>query len=254
MGRRINSMGRRIGYTLLALALSLSLFGCENKKTVELTPQKKEHIESLTRAAVHSKVYEVYGLEPSGILIEQISITDSGTKSSPHTDFTSSGTYSVTDASGEIYSGKFKASGYIEAHGSSFYCDELTPAKNGSTPLPTKAPEPTPEPTSREAAETTVLTLKSDVMLNLSKQYEQDGLQIRVINPEDDSDGCCGAKEIFQAYGNDQLYSVYLYDTREAAENAEKIMFGSDPSSTTVGANVTTRIVEDTVLIAEYKK
>ncbi len=253
MGRRINSMGRRIGYTLLALALSLSLFGCEKKKTVELTPQKKEQIESLTRAAVHSKVYELYGLE-AGLLIEEISITDSGTKSSPRTDFTSSGTYAVTDASGEIYSGKFKASGCIEAHGSWFQCDELTPAKNGSTPLPTKAPEPTPEPTSREAAETTVLTLKSDVMLKLSKQYEQDGLQIRVINPEDELDGCCGAKEIFQAYGNDQLYSVYLYDTREAAENAEKIMFGSDPASTTVGANVTTRIVEDTVLIAEYKK
>jgi len=254
MGRRINSMGRRIGYTLLALALSLSLFACENKKTVELTPQKKEQIESLTRAAVHSKVYEVYGLEPSGILIEQISITDSGTKSSPHTDFTSSGTYSVTDASGEIYSGKFKTSGYIEAHGSSFHCDELTPAKNGSTPLPTMAPVSTTEATSRDAVETTVLTLKSDVMLKLSKQYEQDGLQIRVINPEDEPDGCYGAKEIFQAYGNDQLYSVYLYDTREAAENAEKIMFGSDPASTPVGANVTTRIVEDTVLIAEYKK
>ena len=253
MGRRINSMGRRIGYTLLALALSLSLFGCEKKKTVELTPQKKEQIESLTRAAVHSKVYELYGLE-AGILIEEISITDSGTKSSPRTDFTSSGTYAVTDASGEIYSGKIKASGYIEAHGSGFNCDELTPAKNGSTPLPTMAPEPTPEPTSQNTAETTALTLKSDVMLKLSKQYEQDGLQIRVINPEDEPDGCYGAKEIFQAYGNDQLYSVYLYDTREAAENAEKIMFGSDPASTTVGANVTTRIVEDTVLIAEYKK
>ena len=253
MGRRINSMGRRIGYTLLALALSLSLFGCEKKKTVELTPQKKEQIESLTRAAVHSKVYELYGLE-AGILIEEISITDSGTKSSPRTDFTSSGTYAVTDASGEIYSGKFKASGYIEAHGSSFHCDELTPAKNGSTPLPTMAPEPTPEPTSRDTVETTALTLKSDVMLKLSKQYEQRGLQIRVMNPEDTIDGCYGAKEYFQAYGNDQLYSVYLYDTREAAENAEKKMFGSDPASTTVGANVTTQIVEDTVLIAEYKK
>ena len=254
MGSRNISIGRRIGYGLIAFAVSLSLFGCKKKeKTVELTPEKKEFIESLTKSAVYEKAFELYGQQP-GVLIKEISATDGSLGDYQRTDFVANGTYTVKDESGETYSGKFKASGYIEAHGSGWHCDELSPAKNGSTPLPTQAPVPTTEATTQETVETSVLTLQSDVMIKLSKQYEKDGLRIRINDPEAEFDGCYGAKEYFQAFNDDHLYSVYLYDTHEAAENAEKMMFGDGASATTTSVDVSARIVEDTVLIAEYSK
>ena len=242
---------KRIGILVLILMFSLSLIGCGSKE-LELEPSQREHIEMVTELAVSSEVYSKYGLVP-GITIDKISAYDNSIDSYYHITFTASGSYTVTDETGSLYSGTFKVKGHSESHGSGWDSCEITDAKNGTTKLPEQSVvEPVIAPET-SASETTVLALQSDKMIKLSEQYEKDGYNIMVCNPSNEFESAYGALEYFRAFNDNSYFEVFLYDSAEAASNAEQMMYGDGPDRTS-SDGAATQIVEETILIAEHTR
>ena len=157
-------MGKKLACLTVILALALSLFGCNGKKGKELTSKERDFYESLAKTGVSIEVYSRYGIEP-GITVDNITAYDTEMSVYVRTDFTATGSYTVKDETGKLYSGTFKINGYSEGHGSGWDKCELTPAKNGLSSLPEKTVETTAEPvntTSEETTETTIYQPLSD--------------------------------------------------------------------------------------------
>ena len=134
-------MIKKIGCLIIVLAISLSLIGCTGKKAKELTPSERSNLESLAKGAVSFEVFNKYGLEP-GITVDTITAYDTKGDVYVRTDFTASGSYTVMDEAGDLYSGTFKVTGYIEGHGSYWDISEMTPPKNGTKVLPELSYDP----------------------------------------------------------------------------------------------------------------
>ena len=128
-------MIKKIGSLIIALAISLSLIGCAGKQAKELTPFERSNLESLAKGAVSFEVFSKYGIEP-GITVDTITAYDTQGDVYTRTDFTASGSYTVTDEAGDLYSGTFKVTGYSEGHGSGWDSCEITEPKNGTKVLP----------------------------------------------------------------------------------------------------------------------
>ena len=240
---------KRAGYLIIILAFALFLIGCGVKKESDLSSSQREYIESVTKLAVTSEVCSRYGLVP-GVTIDKISASDTSSDSYYHVDFKTTGSYTVADDSGSLYTGTFKVSGYDEAHGSGWDSCEITKPKNGASTLPEQSivTEVTmPETT----VQTTVMVLQSEKMIRLSKEYEKNGYSIMVCDPASEFENAYGALECFRAFNDQAYYEVYLYDSNEAASNAEYMMFGDSPDRT-ASNGAATKIVEDTVLVIEH--
>ena len=248
-------MWKKTGYLILVLVFLMSVAGCAGSKGIDLTPEQRSHFGDLTKMAVYEKVYVEYGTYEPGITIDEITAKEISGDVYPTIRFSSKGSYTIQDESGVLYSGTFKVTGYSEGHGSGWDSCEITKPKNGLSTLPERSmvSEPEMEITESTTAETTVLTLESDVMIRLSKNYENDGYTIRVLDPAEEYEGCYDAIEYFMAYDDDELFAVYLYDSRAAAENAESMMFGGGPGRVE-SAESSTKIVEDSVLVVTYLK
>ena len=244
-------MVKRAGSLIMVLAILVSLAGCRGKKPVELTPEENELIRGLTKTAVTMEALDTYGYEP-GVVIDKVDADKSKRDVYYRIDFTSSGTYSLKDDNGDLYTGRFTVKGYREGHGSGWDKCEITPPKNGSKALPAQSTE-AGQDISKTTSETTVLTLRSEVMIKLSEKYKSDGYSIMVCDPETEYEKCYGAKEHFRAYKSDSLLEVYLYDSRAEAMTAQNKMFGGGDGRTT-GAEAETEIVEKTVLVAKFKR
>ena len=128
-------MIKKLSCLIVILAISLSLMGCTGKKAKELTPSERSNLESLAKGAVSFEVFSKYGIEP-GITVDTITAYDTKGDVYDRTDFTASGSYTVMDEAGDLYSGTFKVTGYIEGHGSYWDISEMTPPKNGTKVLP----------------------------------------------------------------------------------------------------------------------
>ena len=159
-------MGKKFLSLAVIFALCFTLFGCAKKSGLTLSQQDEEFVRELTTMGVYHEVYTKYGIEP-GVTIDSISAHGERSSTGRMT-FETKGTYAVVTDSGEIYSGSFKAKGYIEAHGAGTDSVEITAPKNGLDVLPeqSKAPEETAqseEPTqSTEPTETTLYQPLSD--------------------------------------------------------------------------------------------
>ena len=237
---------------LLTMIFALSLIGCAAKKS-ELSKEKMDLCESLAKAAVSLEVNTNYGLAP-GITIENISANEIQGSVYVRTEFTATGSYTVMDDSGEMYSGTFKVKGYSEGHGDGWDSCEITPPRNGLKVLPETIPESAPESSETTAVETIVLELHSDIMINLSNQYISDGYKVDVFDPSGEFEQCYGAKEAFRAYASGKLAYVYLYDSKEEAENAEFMMYRNTEGTVNGGAEANTYFIHDKVLVAEFVK
>lgn len=236
----------------LTMVFALSLIGCAAKKN-ELTKEKRELCESLAKAAVSWEVITNYGLEP-GITVNNITAHEMQGSVYARIEFTATGSYTVMDDSGEMYSGTFKVKGYSEGHGDGWDSCEITPPKNGLKVLPEIIPESAPETSETTAVETIVLELHSDVMINLSNQYISDGFRVDVFNPAGEFEQCYGAKEAFRAYTSEKLVYVYLYDSKEEAENAEFMMYRNTEGTVNGAFEANTYFIHDKVLVAELTK
>ena len=187
-------MGKKLVCLTAVLALALSLFGCADKKGKELTTEERSVCESVAKAAVSFEVYSKYGLEP-GITVENITASSKDGEVYVRTDFTATGSYTVQDETGNIYSGTFKVNGYSEGHGDGWDKCELTPPKSGSTTLPEQTMETTDNSvitTAEEPAETTYYGPLSDYIKSnfttmgtiAGKVYESD------VNQDGHADLC----------------------------------------------------------------
>lgn len=242
----------------LTAVFALTLFGCGSKKekAAEFTPEQQANYESLARAAVTLEVFSKYGYEPE-VTVEKITdykVTEDAVN--PRTTFTATGTYSVTDGNGEEYTGTFTAKCFSEDHGSGWDSCEISVPKNGSKELPEFVLDFDTEPETSETttAETTVLELVSDSMIDLSEQFISDGYKVDVLDPADAFDQYYGAKEAFRAYDSNTLIYVYLYDTKEEAENAEFMMYKNTEGTVSGVVEANTYFIADTVLVAEFTK
>lgn len=242
-------MFKRIACTIFILFFSLSLIACENK--TEITPEQEGYIRSLVDLAVSVEVNEKYGYVPN-VIIDKIKATDRSDNGYFYLSFTAEGSYTVRDDYNVTYEGDFKVNGHIESHGEGWDSCDLTAPKNGTSVLPEIVRETAPS-TQATTIETTVLTLSSGEMIKLSDQYSSEGYMITIFDPSEEYDQCYGALECFRAYNENDLFVVFLYDSAEAAENAEYNMFG-DREGTLQSVDVHTSIVNDRILIAEYHK
>lgn len=247
----MKSIIKRICYLIIALSLVLSFSGCGGKKGIDLSPAQSEYIESITNMAVTSEVYSRYGLVP-GMTIDETAVYDDSIDGFYHITFYTSGSYTVADDSGNLYSGTFKVKGYSEAHGSGWDSCDITEPRNGTKKLPEQSivtEETLPETT----VQTTVLVLQSETMIRLSKDYEKKGYSIMICDPASEFENAYGALECFRAFNDNAYYEVYLYDSNDAASNAEYMMFGED-SVRTASDGASTQIIEGTVLVIEHTR
>ena len=242
---------KNIALLILILAAALSLAACGGNKKKELTASQKEHVDNITKMAVSSEVFTKYGLEP-GITIDEIKSYETNDHDIYRLTFETSGSYTVME-SGTMYSGTFKVKGYSVAHGSGWDSVTITDAKNGTRKLPEQSIVYETEGGQTSVQTTAEPVLQSDAMIRLSKQYKNEGCNIQVLDPSEEFENCYGALEHFRAYSNDRYVEVFLYDSAEAAENAEFMMYGEGPDRLE-GQAVSTKIVEGTILIAEYTK
>lgn len=242
---------KRLGYLVLILMFSLSLIGC-GSKAMELEPFQKQNIEMATEFAVSSEVYSKYGLVP-GMTIDKITAHDASIEGYYRITFSASGSYTVSDAAGDLYSGTFKVKGYTESHGSGCDSCEITAPKNGTVKLPEQSVVETSAAPETSAAETTVPVLQSDKMIKLSEQYENDGYNIMICDPSAEFEEAYGALEYFRAFNDNSYFEVFFYDSAEAASNAEYMMYG-DGSDRTTSDGAATQIVEGTILVAEHTR
>lgn len=157
-------MGKKLVCLAVIFALFVSVAGC-NKKA-DISAEDEAYIRELTTDGVYAEVYQKYGLEP-GVTTDKITAYGERTSTGTLT-FNTEGLYSVMAESGEIYTGTFKVTGHIMAHGMGTDSVEITAPKNGLDVLPeqSKAPEETAqseEPTqSAEPTETTLYQPFSD--------------------------------------------------------------------------------------------
>lgn len=240
---------KKIACTIFILFFSLSLIACE--KQADLNSQEEGYIRSLVDLAVKSEVMEKYGYVPA-VIIDKIKASDRTDDGFYYRTFTAEGSYTVRDDNDVTYEGHYKVNGHIESHGEGWDSCDLTAPKNGMSVLPEIVKETVPT-TQATTIETTVLTLSSGEMIRLSEQYSSEGYMITVFDPSGELDQCYGALECFRAYNKNTLFVVYLYDSAEAAENAEYNMFGNR-EGTLQSVDADTSIVNDRILIAEYHK
>lgn len=128
-------MGKKIACLAVIMALAISVFGCADKKKVELTPQMETNIKGLINMGVYHEVYTKYGLEP-GVTVDKIDAQDESTDSYYKITFVATGSYTVKDSSDDLYSGTFKIDGYWEAHGGGTGECKISEPKCGSKTLP----------------------------------------------------------------------------------------------------------------------
>ena len=128
-------MGKKIACLAVIMALAISVFGCADKKKVELTPQMETNIKGLINMGVYHEVYTKYGLEP-GVTVDKIDAQDESTDSYYKITFIATGSYTVKDSSDDLYSGTFKIDGYWEAHGGGTGECKISEPKCGSKTLP----------------------------------------------------------------------------------------------------------------------
>ena len=138
-------MGKKFLSLAVIFALCFTLFGCAKKANV--SQQDEEYIRWLTTDGVYHEVVTRYGLEP-GVTTDKISAYGERTSTGRLT-FNTEGSYSVRTESGDIYTGTFKVTGHIEAHGMGTDSCEITAPKNGLKVLPEQSAQPA------ETAETT---------------------------------------------------------------------------------------------------
>ena len=127
-----NRMGKKLTCLAVIFALCLALFGCARK--ANLSQQDEGYIRDLTTNGVYHEVYTKYGLEP-GVTTDEIKAYGERTSTGRLT-FTTKGSYSVRTESGDVYTGTFKVTGHIEAHGMGTDSCEITAPKNGLKVLP----------------------------------------------------------------------------------------------------------------------
>ena len=126
-------MGKKLISLAVICALCLALFGCA-KKQADLSQQDEGYIRDLTTNGVYHEVYIKYGLEP-GVTTDEIKAYGERTSTGRLT-FETKGSYSVRTESGDIYTGTFKVTGHIEAHGMGTDSCEITAPKHGLKELP----------------------------------------------------------------------------------------------------------------------
>lgn len=236
---------------LLTLTFCLSLFGCS--KAEESNDELTETVRSEIYISIYLEVYQKYSIEPE-INVERFKITDDNREDfyriTYEITYEAEGTYTVTDASGDVYTGSFSGTGKSCGHGGSFNLTNITDAEKDGTLLTECTVNLFAEETTAESVETTApLTLKSDAMIALAAEYENDGYEITIEDPANAA-SLNGAAECFQATKPNSLIIVYKYDSKEAAESACTQLYGEESTS----FSVTTTITEDSVLIAEYTK
>lgn len=232
---------------LLTLTFCLSLFGCS--KAEESNDELTETVRSEIYISIYLEVYQKYSIEPE-INVERFKITDRWEDDFYRITYEAEGTYTVTDASGDVYTGSFSGTGESYEHGGSFNLTNITDAEKDGTLLTECTVNLFAEETTAESVETTApLTLKSDAMIALAAEYENDGYEITIEDPANAA-SLNGAAECFQATKPNSLIIVYKYDSKEAAESACTQLYGEESTS----FSVTTTITEDSVLIAEYTK
>lgn len=239
----------------LAVFLSLALIGCGGKKK-ELTKEQREHFESLAQLFVSLEVYENYGIQP-GITVDDLTANDiKQPENYPYTrtNFTAKGSYTLRDESGTLYSGTFTVKGYTEGHGDGCDSCKITPPRNGLKTLPKIDPASTTTTSETTTVETTVLELNNDVMINLSKQFKSDGYTVEIFDPSKEYEKCYGAKEAFRAHTSNKLVYVYLYDTKEEAENGEYMMYKNTEGTVNGVVKADTYFIHDKVLVAEITR
>lgn len=157
-------MGKKLVCLAVIFALFVSVAGCHKK--ADISAEDEAYIRELTTDGVYAEVYQKYGLEP-GVTTDKITAYGERTSTGTLT-FNTEGSYSVMAESGEIYTGTFKVTGHIMAHGMGTDSVEITAPKNGLDVLPeqSKALEETAqseEPTqSAEPTETTLYQPLSD--------------------------------------------------------------------------------------------
>lgn len=132
-------MGKKLISLAVICALCLTLFGCAKKKA-NVSQQDEEYIRWLTTDGVYHEVYTKYGLEP-GVTTDEIKAYGERTSIGRLT-FETKGSYSVRTESGDIYTGTFKVTGHIEAHGMGTDSCEITAPKNGLKVLPEQSTVP----------------------------------------------------------------------------------------------------------------
>lgn len=231
---------------LLTLTFCLSLFGCS--KAEESNDELTETVRSEIYISIYWEVYQKYSIEPE-INVERFKITDRR-EDFYRITYEAEGTYTVTDASGDVYTGSFSGTGESMEHGGSFNLTNITDAEKDGTLLTECTVNLFAEETTAESVETTApLTLKSDAMIALAAEYENDGYEITIEDPANAA-SLYGAAECFQATKPNSLIIVYKYDSKEAAESACTQLYGEESTS----FSVTTTITEDSVLIAEYTR
>ncbi len=239
------------GYLILFLAAAFVFAGCSSKKELDLSSSQQEYIENVTNFAVVSEVSSKYGIVP-GLTIDKMTAYDASYNDYYRIEFSTSGSYTVADDAGNLYTGTFKVNGYSESHGSGFDSCEITEPRNGITALPEQIIE-TVETRPETTVETTVLVLQSEKMIKLSEDYEKDGYTIMIGDPSSDFENDYGALECFKAFNDQVFYEVYLYDSNDAALNAEYMMFGEGDDRTPSDGAVT-KIIEETVLVVEHAR
>ena len=159
-------MGKKLVSLAVICALCLTFFGCTRKANI--SSQDEEYIRQLTTDGVYHEVVTKYGLEP-GVTTDKITAYGERTSTGRLT-FNTEGSYSVRTESGDIYTGKFKVTGHIEAHGMGTDSCEITVPKNGLKALPEQSAQTAEtsettqsEPTqSTEPTETTLYQPLSD--------------------------------------------------------------------------------------------
>lgn len=239
------------GYLILFLFVALAFAGCSSKKELDLSSSQQEYIENVTNFAVASEVSSKYGIVP-GLTIDKMTAYDASYNDYYRIEFSTSGSYTVADDEGKLYTGTFKVNGYSESHGSGFDSCEITAPKNGTSVLPEQSIE-TVETTTKTTSETTVLVLQSEKMIKLSEDYEKGGYTILIGDPASEFENAYGAVECFKAYNDQAFYEVYLYDSADAASNAQYMMFGEgDDRTSSDGA--ATKIIEETILVIEHTR
>ena len=250
-GKNMKSTFKQSVCLILVLAFSVFLFGCNSQKPMELSENDYNLVEEATRMAVSHELLSKYGKD-AGLTIEKTTAYNNGDTKFRSFTFYTTGSYAVLDSSGKLYNGTFKVMGHVEEHGFGYDECEVSEPKCGSETLPTLSTTETEEATSNTTTETSKPEIKSDDMNQMAEAYKKAGYTIMILNPADEFEQCYGALEHFRAYNNTRLVEVYLYENTEAAENAKNMMFGEGPDRTS-GAVPDTEIVNDRILVAEYK-
>ena len=139
-------MGKRIVCLITVIAVSLSLFGCSDRKSKELTNSERELFTSLTKAAVSFEINTRYTRSEPDVTVEEITAYETDGSPYSRTDFTATGYYSVKAEDHDTYFGTFEVSGFSEGHGSGWDSCEITTPTHGFKELREKTVETTADP------------------------------------------------------------------------------------------------------------